>query len=276
MNRRDVRTSVLLAAGLLLLAAGAQAEVLLTPGDFHPPHPDMMTRGYRGILLTRGESWEPTATTIPFPQELRGAPELKITVYFVPEGVDVAGDVCICAQVSSASPGEPVFMTESYCPVPQQVDSGWGIDQLGSSEIITPGFMSQAGDLLHIAIYRDTDDGSLQDTYPGAVWFTAIKVEAWATSSTGETMIEPRPELTTRPTPFSAGTEIRYTLPRAAEVTVRIFDPQGRVIERIDPGLQSGGEHALDWNARGREAGIYFVKMLVDGRPTTVKTVKID
>jgi hypothetical protein len=135
--------------------------------------------------------------------------------------------------------------------------------------------MSEAGDILHIAIYRDTHD-SLQDTYPGGVWFTAIKVEAVSSSGAGEAMLEPRPRLTTRPTPFTVGTEIQYTLPRAGDVSVRIFDPQGRLVDRIDQGYQPGGQHSVSWGAHGRDAGVYLVKLLVDGRPSVAKTVKID
>jgi hypothetical protein len=276
MNSHTVGTSVLIGVGLLLtLAAVAQAEILLTPGDFHPPNPDLMTRDHRGILFTRGESWEPTATTIPFPEELRGASEIRITVYFIPEDSDLEGEVCICALVSSTSPGEEAFVGENYCPIPQHVDSSWGSDQLGSSEIITPGTMSEAGELLHIGIYRDTN-ASFQDTYPGGVWFTAIKVEAGAPGSAGEALMEPRPKLTTRPTPFRTGTEIQYTLPGAAEVSVRVFDAQGRLVDRIESGYQQGGRHSVSWDADGRDAGLYLVKLIVDGSPSVTKTVKID
>ncbi|MCK4413959.1 MAG: T9SS type A sorting domain-containing protein [Candidatus Eisenbacteria sp.] len=276
MNSHIARTSVLLGVGLvLILASVAHAEILLTAGDFHTPRPDLMTRGYRGILFTLGESWEPSATTIPFPDELRGVPEIRITVYFIPEDPHLVGDVCLCARISSDSPGEEAFVGEDYCSNPQQVDPEWGDDQLGSSEIITPGYLRSEGELLHIAIYRDINE-SFQDTYPGAIWFSAIKVEAGTPSGAGEAMLEPRPRLTTRPTPFGTDTEIQYTLPGAANVSVHIFDLQGRLVEQIDPGFQVGGRHTLSWGARGCDAGVYLVKLLVNGTPSVAKTVKID
>jgi hypothetical protein len=181
MKTQEFRFGTVLGLGLLLLvAAGAQAEILLTPGDFHPPSPETMPCDHRGILLPRTESAEPTATTIPFPEALRGAGQIKVTVYFIPEDPELTGDICLCARTSSDSPGEEAFQGADYASLPQTVDSEWGEDWLGSSEIIIPGYMRE-GEIIHIGIYRDIDQ-SFQDTYPGGVWFTAVKLEAIASS----------------------------------------------------------------------------------------------
>ncbi len=106
MNLRDYPTYGLVAVFIMAALFGtAQAETILTPADFHNPNPESMTHGRRGVLFTRADSWEPSATTIPFPEELRGAAEITITVYFIPAALDVEGEVCFCAMVSSDSPG---------------------------------------------------------------------------------------------------------------------------------------------------------------------------
>lgn len=178
MNPSDYPKSGLVGVFILLVLMGAaRADVFLTPADFHNPHPESMIHGSRGVLFTRGESWEPSATAIPFPHELHGASEIIITVYFIPAALDVEGDVCFCAGVSSDSPGEPAFGGETYCSIPETVDSEWGDDWLGSSEIITPGYMSEGGELLYIALSRDTNE-TPEDDYPGDVWFCAMRIRA--------------------------------------------------------------------------------------------------
>lgn len=69
------------------------------------------------------------------------------------------------------------------------------------------------------------------------------------------------------PNPFNPLTTIRFDLPRAAEVTLRIFDLSGRLVDTLQDGEHvPAGRHEIAWNGRdtgGRPAaaGVYFYRL---------------
>jgi hypothetical protein len=73
-----------------------------------------------------------------------------------------------------------------------------------------------------------------------------------------------------RPNPFQGVTAIRYTLSRAARVSLGIHDLAGRSVRVLDAGERAAGAHDLAWDGRddaGRAtpSGTYFVRLIVDG-----------
>lgn len=86
----------------------------------------------------------------------------------------------------------------------------------------------------------------------------------------GEAMIPDRYELRQNfPNPFNPTTYIAYTLPEADDVTISIFDLQGRLVSTLVNSRQEAGEYNLEWTARsanGRllSTGIYLVSMDTD------------
>ena len=63
------------------------------------------------------------------------------------------------------------------------------------------------------------------------------------------------------PNPFAATTTIRYELPKPLFTSMKIFDRLGRLVADLVHETQSGGQHVVEWNAAGTEAGIYFCRM---------------
>lgn len=63
----------------------------------------------------------------------------------------------------------------------------------------------------------------------------------------------------------AGGARIRYALLRDSRVSLTIHDLAGRLIERLDPGLQAAGDHEIVWEARARgtsrPAGVYFARL---------------
>ena len=75
--------------------------------------------------------------------------------------------------------------------------------------------------------------------------------------------------LSARPNPSSGATRIDYALPRAARVTVSLYDIAGHRVSTLVNRVEGAGRHHLDWDgrdARGRRPapGIYFVELLAD------------
>jgi hypothetical protein len=72
------------------------------------------------------------------------------------------------------------------------------------------------------------------------------------------------------PTPVRRVARISYTLGRSAEVRLSVCDVQGRMVDVIERGRREPGSHQATWSGRAdghnAAAGIYFVRLEVDGR----------
>ncbi|MBN2090796.1 T9SS type A sorting domain-containing protein [candidate division KSB1 bacterium] len=70
------------------------------------------------------------------------------------------------------------------------------------------------------------------------------------------------------PNPFNPETTIEYYLPEASEVTLSIYDMQGRLVQNLVSGDEVEGLHAIRWNgqdATGKNvaSGVYFYQIQV-------------
>lgn len=64
------------------------------------------------------------------------------------------------------------------------------------------------------------------------------------------------------PNPFNPATEIRFDLPKASVVTVKIYNVIGQRIAVLFDGNLGTGGHSIQWNAGESGSGIYFVKIV--------------
>ncbi len=83
-----------------------------------------------------------------------------------------------------------------------------------------------------------------------------------------------------RPNPARGPLTLRFTLPREAPVRLTIYDTTGRRVRELASGARPAGEHAIEWDLRGErghavDAGIYFVRLDVDGRSLTRKVATL-
>lgn len=71
------------------------------------------------------------------------------------------------------------------------------------------------------------------------------------------------------PNPFSNRTTIYYNLPRSANISLRILDTSGRIINELINGIMSEGSHTATWtgnNISGEKVkpGVYFYHLFTD------------
>ncbi len=59
------------------------------------------------------------------------------------------------------------------------------------------------------------------------------------------------------PNPFNPSTQIRFSLPKALEVTLAVYDLSGREVARLQKGKLSAGVHTIEWNGRSAASGVY-------------------
>jgi len=82
------------------------------------------------------------------------------------------------------------------------------------------------------------------------------------------------------PNPFRGMTSLAYTLPREADVTLRIHDVQGRTIRALIPGRQLAGRHEWTWDGRDATGaavggGVYWYRVEANGESAVKKLVVV-
>lgn len=84
--------------------------------------------------------------------------------------------------------------------------------------------------------------------------------------------------LSNYPNPFNPSTEVVYTLPIDAEVTLKIYNILGREVITLVEGIKTAGEHRIRWDGTdesGRQvaSGIYLYRLQADRASTTKKMI---
>ena len=75
------------------------------------------------------------------------------------------------------------------------------------------------------------------------------------------------------PNPFNPSTTIKYQMPNAGIVTIKIFDILGREIKTIINQFEQSGVHEISYNATGLGSGIYFYHLKVNNFISTRKMI---
>ena len=71
------------------------------------------------------------------------------------------------------------------------------------------------------------------------------------------------------PNPFAQSTTLRYALPTAADVSLRVYDLLGREVVALDEGEQDAGLHEAELQADGLSAGVYVVRLQAGSQAVT-------
>ncbi len=75
------------------------------------------------------------------------------------------------------------------------------------------------------------------------------------------------------PNPFNPSTTIEYTLPRAADVRITVYDVVGREVATLLNSSREAGRYSVSWNAADQASGLYFVRMEAAGQADVTKVM---
>jgi hypothetical protein len=75
------------------------------------------------------------------------------------------------------------------------------------------------------------------------------------------------------PNPFNPSTKIRFSLPRASNVLLRIYNTLGQEVTQILSQHLNAGSYTTEWNASEFPSGIYYCRLEADGFVETKKLV---
>jgi len=112
-------------------------------------------------------------------------------------------------------------------------------------------------------------------THGRGVWKASLGVGPVAVGSTAVARMTLEP---VRPQPVRSSVAIQYQLPRAAAVSLELFDVRGRRVRTIEQGWREAGTSQARWegvDAAGARvpSGIYFVRLSADGASATERLV---
>lgn len=75
------------------------------------------------------------------------------------------------------------------------------------------------------------------------------------------------------PNPFNPSTNIEFAIPKAAFVSLVVYDLLGREIETLVSKELNAGTYRADWNATKYTSGVYFYKLITEGFSETKKMI---
>lgn len=73
------------------------------------------------------------------------------------------------------------------------------------------------------------------------------------------------------PNPFRPDTTISYTLAKSANVSLKIYDVKGRLVQTLANGRMDANTYQQVWNAGNLNSGVYFARLSVDDKQVDVK-----
>jgi hypothetical protein len=118
------------------------------------------------------------------------------------------------------------------------------------------------------------DDGPAYEVLSGCSAPNAAKVLAANSPNTEEVESEQAPAdfalAQNYPNPFNPETEIRFQLPQASQVVIKIFNMLGREMITLTDRQLEAGYHRIRWNGRDKHgnslaSGVYFYQLRAGG-----------
>lgn len=117
-------------------------------------------------------------------------------------------------------------------------------------------------------------DGQVDVVCPGNVTYVSVNLHGFSTT-TGVDVRSPAPAAPRMslhqnyPNPFNPGTTIRYTLPRAERVQLRVYDVHGRLVRTLRDGSEPAGDRRVEWDGRDRSgqpvaSGVYLYRLTTE------------
>ncbi len=77
------------------------------------------------------------------------------------------------------------------------------------------------------------------------------------------------------PNPFNPSTTVRFSLPAAEDVSLKIYDVLGQEVETLYRGMLNAGTHEIRWNAGVQAGGVYFCRLQTARTALTTKLLLI-
>jgi len=78
-----------------------------------------------------------------------------------------------------------------------------------------------------------------------------------------------------RPNPAKSTTRIEFALPRAGDVTLKVYDAQGGLVRTLVSGTRGAGTHSVNLDGSNLSSGVYFYLLAFEGKSLSKKLVVV-
>ena len=78
------------------------------------------------------------------------------------------------------------------------------------------------------------------------------------------------------PNPFNPATTLDYAIPDDNQVSIEVYDLQGRQVAELFNGWQSAGQHQVGWHAENQATGVYIIRMVSGDFSQTRKVMLVN
>lgn len=114
--------------------------------------------------------------------------------------------------------------------------------------------------IAYVEVHADTWGGGFTLWIDGMSFMPTTSIDASAQELPSTPTLEQN-----YPNPFNPGTTIAFTLPRASDVKLGVYDLLGREVAVLVQGRREGGTHAVTLDARGMASGMYLYRLEAGG-----------
>jgi len=138
---------------------------------------------------------------------------------------------------------------------------------LGVLEPHSVSLSAYAGETIYLAILHDSDDDNL-------IFVDDLLVMGSLVGSSTEGPVANDIRLVTYPNPVDNFLNVLFRLDEAAQVTLELFDSQGKRLQALQPENRLSGEQSMRLNLMQLPAGAYSISLNIDGQRYTRQVVK--
>src|SRR5262249_4675872 len=166
------------------------------------------------------------------------------------------------ARSAVGTDGDP--STCDHADQPMGISIGAGTDETNSSYLLTPANSKE------FFTFADPSDQSV-------TWNAGCPTTAVGPSPELLGNIALRPSY---PNPARSASHIAFTLAAPAENRLQVFDAAGHLVRLLHEGHDAAGDHEFSWDGmdsvgRQAQAGVYFVRLEVNGQRVSEQVVRV-
>jgi hypothetical protein len=192
--------------------------------------------------------------------DVNGAQQWIATCLGVPRSLtlDDEGNIYVTGLGSGSSVSSADYATIKYSPTGQQQwlaryngpinnqDEAWDIavDQYGN--VCVTGKSTGS----------NSDYATIKYSQPAIPNWVQVEAVPFGAPLPQECRLEPP-----APNPFNLSTDIRYQMPDARNVNLRVYDTAGRLVNTLVNGWREAGTHEVTFEGSALASGMYFVQM---------------
>jgi hypothetical protein len=139
--------------------------------------------------------------------------------------------------------------------VTENVTGKWNVSEFRNVEYAIPDSMVEGKDTIRVKFQAPSDG------YAGGAFY--IRLLRPETTDIKESMNQPHffKLHQNYPNPFNPKTTIKFALPKACTVNLKVYDMMGQEVAMLVNEELAAGNHCRQWNASKISSGVYFYRL---------------